>query len=118
MRPDWVSRFYAAVDAGDGEAALAQMAPDVEVQFGLRELARGHEAVARTLAAVHAPLAGVRHEFRNVWGEGDTAICEFRAHYTLRRGGELTLPSLTVLEHGPDGITAMRVYIDEGPLHR
>jgi ketosteroid isomerase-like protein len=118
MIPGWVSRFYAAVDAGDGETALAQMAPDVEVQFGLRKLARGREAVGRTLAAVHAPLAGVRHEFRNVWTHEDVAICEFRAHYTLRRGGELTLPSLTVLERGPDGIAAMRVYIDEGPLHR
>ena len=29
----------------------------------------------------------------------------------------MTLPSLTVLEHGPQGIAAMRVYIDEGPLH-
>jgi ketosteroid isomerase-like protein len=117
MPPDWVKRFYDAVDAGDGEAALGQMAPDVEVQFGARELARGREAVARTLAAVHAPLAAVRHEFRNVWTDGDTAICEFRAHYTLRRGGEMTLPSLTVLEHSEQGIAAMRVYIDESPLH-
>jgi ketosteroid isomerase-like protein len=117
MPPDWVSRFYAAVDAGDGEAVLAQMAPDVEVQFGLRELARRRDAVARTLAAVHAPLAAVRHEFRNVWTQGDVTICEFRAHYTLRRGGELTLPSLTVLERGKNGIAAMRVYMDEGPLH-
>ena len=117
MPPDWVSRFYAAVDAGDGAAALAQMAPDVEVQFGLRELARGRDAVAQTLAAVHAPLAGVRHEFRNVWTQDEVTICEFRAHYTLRRGGGLTLPSLTVLERGPHGIVALRVYIDESPLH-
>jgi hypothetical protein len=77
---------------------------------------RFDEAWGRTLAAVHAPLAAVRHEFRNVW-TAYTAICEFRAHYTLRRGGEMTLPSLTVLEHGPQGIAAMRVYMDEGPLH-
>jgi hypothetical protein len=66
---------------------------------------------------VHAPLAGVRHEFRNVWTDGDTAICEFRAHYTLLRGGELTLPSLTVLVRSDGGIASMRVYIDESPLH-
>jgi ketosteroid isomerase-like protein len=114
--PEWVQRFYAAVDGGGD--ALAHFAPDIELQFGGRPPVSGRRAVARTLADFHAPLVGVRHEFRNVWSGGeDTAICEFLAHYTLRRGGELTLPSLTVLRRGPEGIAAMRVYMDESPLH-
>jgi ketosteroid isomerase-like protein len=113
--PDWVQRFYAAVDSGAD--ALAHFAPDVEVQFAARPAVVGRAAAGRTLADFHAPLAGVRHELRNVWTpDADTAICEFRAHYTLRRGGELTLPSCTVLRRGADGIASMRVYLDEGPL--
>lgn len=114
--PDWVRRFYADVDAGNVAANVALWAPDFELRFGARAPARGHEEAKRTLAAVHEPFDAVSHRFVNVWERDDTTVCEFEATYALKRGGEITLPTLTVLERRDGKIASMRVYMDEGPL--
>jgi ketosteroid isomerase-like protein len=114
--PDWVRDFYAAVDAGEGPAALAQLAPDVQLQFGSRPAVIGREAAASTLAAVHQNFHRVSHEFRNVWQCQDTVICEFVATYSLHDGTRLPLATLTVLRRSDAQIASMRVYLDEGPL--
>jgi ketosteroid isomerase-like protein len=108
--------MYADVDAGRGDAVVARFAPDVELQFGGRPVVTGPEAASATLRAVHEPFLAVSHEIRSVWEQGDTTILEFRATYALKRGGEVTLPSLTVLHRRDGAIASMRVYLDEAPL--
>jgi ketosteroid isomerase-like protein len=108
--------MYEDVDAGRGDAVVARFAPDIELQFGGRPVVTGPDAARDTLRSVHEPFHSVSHEFRSVWEHGDTTICEFRATYDLKRGGVITLPSLTVLQRRDGAIASMRVYLDEGPL--
>jgi ketosteroid isomerase-like protein len=114
--PDWVRLFYDAVDANDGTRALAQMAPEISLQFGARPAVAGRDAAAATLRAVHAHFERVSHTFRNIWETRSGVICEFVAVYLLHDGSRLPLPTLTVLERADGQITSMRVYIDEGAL--
>jgi ketosteroid isomerase-like protein len=114
--PAWVQSYYADVDAGNVPGVLQRLAPDVELQFGAREVATGRDAAARTLAEVHERFLTVSHEFRNVWEAGNTSICEFIATYRLHDESLLPMPTLAVLQRSGNQIASMRVYLDEGPL--
>jgi ketosteroid isomerase-like protein len=114
--PRWIEDFYGAVDANDGPGALAQMTPDVRLRFTSRPPAQGREAAAATLGDFHRGFVRVSHQIHHVWNDGRTFICEFTATYTLHDGGQLALPSMTVLERDHGAIAGMRVYLDEGPL--
>ena len=114
--PDWLREHYARVDANDFAYVLARFSEDVEVRFGNRPVAVGKQAVRELLAGVHRSFESSRHRFANVWQQGDTTLIQFEVTYTLRDGATVRMGTFTVLVREGGMITAMRVYIDEGPL--
>ena len=71
---DAVSRYCAATEAGDVDAFMATMAPDVEVVSPIsgRMVFRGHDDVRVLLSAVYGTLSGLR--WTRIVGDGESRV--------------------------------------------
>jgi ketosteroid isomerase-like protein len=116
---DWVSDYYADVDALRLDAYVQRHAADASVVFGNNPPAVGHTAIAETVGGLFAALSGMRHEQRNKWfvDGGDTAVVEVLVHYRTKGGAEVAVPAVSLLDRGPDGLVrSLRVHIDMAPV--
>jgi hypothetical protein len=95
---DAVSRYRAATEAGDVDAFMATMAPDVEVVSPIsgRMVFRGEDDVRILLSAVYGTLSGLR--WTKTVGAGDSFVAVGEARVA---GIEMT--DAMVFELAPDG---------------
>ena len=112
----WTASLLARVDAKDSAGFVSFLAPAANFRFANQPAARGHDAIAATVAGFFAAVKGLRHEILRTWSVPDHAICEGRVTYIRHDGSQVTLPFVNVLELRGDLIADYRVYIDATPL--
>jgi ketosteroid isomerase-like protein len=115
--PDWVAAHYRDVDALDADKVAAWFTDDGTVVFANHPPAVGRSAIRTALGGFMSSIRGMKHEFRNVWEIGATAMFEARVTYTCKDGTVVVIPAATVLERRGDKITSCRIYVDHAPLH-
>jgi ketosteroid isomerase-like protein len=115
--PDWVAAHYRDVDALDADKVAAWFTDDGTVVFANHPPAVGRSAIRTALGGFMSSIRGMKHEFRNVWEVGPTAMFEARVTYTCKDGTVVVIPAATVLERRGDKITSCRIYVDHAPLH-
>ncbi len=93
-----MSRYLSASEAGDIDAVMETLAPDVEVVSPIsgRMTFRGHADARRLLTAVYGSLEDLR--WREAVGDGDHRV----ALGDMRVGG-VRMTDAMVLELSPDG---------------
>ena len=92
--------FGAAIEAGDEEAALATLAPDVVFHSpAVHGQYEGKETVAGLLHLVGQVFENFR--YTKEWREGATTILFFEANV-----GDRELQGVDILEEGDDGLIA------------
>ncbi|HET7450146.1 MAG TPA: nuclear transport factor 2 family protein [Gaiellaceae bacterium] len=92
--------FAEAVLAGNHDAALATLAPDVEFRSpAVHKPYRGRDVVAPILGAVATVFENFRYTAE--WRDGQTTILFFEANV-----GDRDLQGIDILEDGPDGQVA------------
>jgi hypothetical protein len=90
--------FGAAVEAGDEEAALATLAPNVVFRSpAVHKPYQGREVVAALLTIVAQTFENFR--YTNEWQDGSTTILFFEANV-----GNRDLQGVDILEEGADGL--------------
>jgi hypothetical protein len=90
--------FGAAIEAGDDEAALATLSPDVVFRSpAVHRPYEGRDTVAALLRLVALTFENFR--YTNEWRDGDTTILFFEANV-----GDRELQGVDILEHGDDGL--------------
>ena len=96
---DAVERYRVASEAGDMEALMAALAPDVEVVSPIsgRMVFRGQEDVRHLLSAVYATLRDLR--WTDAIGDGDRRVLVGET-----RIGPIRMTDAMVFELGPDGL--------------
>lgn len=116
---DWITDYYADVDALRLESYLDRHTDDAEVVFGNNPPAVGRQAIGEAIGGFWSMIGGLRHERRNLWfvDDGATAVLEVLVHYTTKGGAEVSLPCVSLLDRAADGkVRSLRVHIDLAPL--
>lgn len=116
--PDWVEAHYGDVDALDAEKVAAWFTDDGTVVFANHPPAVGRSAIKAAVGGFMSSIRGMKHDFRNVWEVGATAMFEANVTYTRQDGTVVVIPAATVLERRGDKIASCRIYVDHAPLHR
>ena len=95
---DAVSRYRAATEAGDIDAMMETLAPEVEVVSPItgRMVFRGQDDVRILLGAVYGTLAGLR--WTNEMGDGESRVVVGEA-----RIGGIRMTDAMVFDLEPDG---------------
>lgn len=120
IQSDWISHYYADVDAMRVQSFVNRHSEDAVLVFGNNPPIVGKAAISEAMKQFWALIESSYHERRNLWfvDEGDTAIVEWHVHYETKSGRRFTVPSVTVLDRGPDGlVTSLRVHVDLSPLY-
>ena len=90
--------FAVAIEAGDEEAAIATLSPDVVFSSpAVHKPYEGREAVAALLRIVAQAFENFR--YTNEWRDGSTTILFFEANV-----GDRDLQGVDILEAGSDGL--------------
>jgi ketosteroid isomerase-like protein len=120
IQSDWISHYYADVDAMRVQSFVNRHSDDAVLVFGNNPPLVGKAAITEAMKQFWSMLQSSYHERRNLWfvDEGDTAIVEWHVHYETKSGRKFVVPSVTVLDRGPDGlVTSLRVHVDLAPLY-
>ncbi|MEJ2865222.1 nuclear transport factor 2 family protein [Actinomycetospora flava] len=116
---DWITDYYADVDALRLEPFVARHADDAVVIFGNQPPTVGIAAIRDAFEGFWAMIGGMRHEVHNRWDEndGNTAVLEVTTHYTTTGGAHVPLPCVSILDRNAEGkVTSLRIHIDLAPL--
>lgn len=116
---DWITDYYADVDAMRLEPYVAHHAEDAVVIFGNNPPAVGKDAIGAAIGGFWTMIGGMRHEVHHRWdvNDGATAVLEVTTHYTTHGGAHVPLPCVSILDRNPEGqVTSLRIHIDMAPL--
>jgi len=111
----FIDALWHLEETGDAGPIAALHAPDASVSNPLTERAHGGPEGARQFwTAYRSAFATIRSEFRHVLEDEGSALLEWTSDGT-GPSGEVHYGGVSVLEFGPDGLTAFRTYFD--PRH-
>jgi hypothetical protein len=112
----WFVEYYDDVDHMRLDDWIARHTDDVVVTFGNSPAAHGKEEVARNIGGFFSSIGGLKHHFVNDWQVDDTTLLEMNVQYTRLDGGEVTVPSLTILHRDGELVDSIRIFIDLAPV--
>src|ERR1700758_798454 len=110
-------RVFGAFGAHDVSALTGLVTDDGPLRLGNAEPVEGKPAFVEAVTQFIASVAGFRHEFLNIWSDGDALIAEFDVHYTRLDGGKVTLPCCNVFRLRDGLVAEYRSYIDATPVY-
>jgi len=113
---DWLREYYDDVDNMRLEAFVNRHTDDVEVRFANNPPAIGKEQVAQAIGGFWQMIGGMRHEFVNVFTDGDATILEAQVDYARSDGNHVTVPSTAILHRRGQLVDSLRVYLDLAPV--
>jgi ketosteroid isomerase-like protein len=113
---DWLRDYYDDVDNMRLDAFVDRHTDDVVVKFGNNPPAVGKDEVRQAIGYFWTLIGGLRHEFVNVFAEGDTTILEAEIDYTRKDGGHVTVPCTSILHRRGEFVDQLRVYLDLTPV--
>src|SRR6478672_11469066 len=116
---DWITDYYADVDAMRLQSYVDRHTDDAEVIFANNPPAVGKQAIGEATGGFFSMIGSLRHERRNLWfvNDGNTAVLEALVHYTTKGGAQVTVPTVSLLDRAADGrVSSLRIHIDLGPL--
>jgi hypothetical protein len=93
---DHLRKMFGTFDAQDVSALVGFVTDDVRLRLGNAAPVHGKPALVEAVNAFTASVAGFRHEFLNIWSDGDALIAEFDVHYIRLDGGQVTVPCCNV----------------------
>jgi ketosteroid isomerase-like protein len=118
-RIETVRAVLVALDRGDSEAVLAFLTDDVVTFFGNRAPMIGKREFSAFFREIGGLLDAVRHEMHDLWQVAETTdvvVARLTVHYTLRGGGEVSIPCCNVFRLRDDLVAEYRVYLDPTPV--
>ena len=113
---EWIRQYFRTVDDMNLEGYLAQHTDDVRFRFGNGPTTTGKDAIREGLTQLWGSIAGLRHDFVQVWDTGDAGISEAVTVYTRKDGSQVGIPVTTILRKRGELVSDIRIYIDLAPL--
>ena len=113
---DWLTEYYEDVDNMRLDAFINRHTDDVVVKFANNPPAVGKAEVAQAIGGFFEMIAGMKHNFVNVYTDGDSTIVEAEIDYARTDGGHVTVPSTTILHRRAELVDQLRIYLDLAPV--
>jgi ketosteroid isomerase-like protein len=113
---DWVKHYYSVVDSMNAEEFTALHTEDVRLRFGNAEAVVGRDTVVQGIVDFWGAIKGLRHNFVQMWDEGDIEIVEALIDYTRHDSKVVTLPCTSILRKRGDLVQDLRIYMDVAPV--
>lgn len=113
---DLVKHYYDVVDAMDIEEFAKLHTEDVRLRFGNAETSVGRDAVVQGIAGFWQSIKGLRHNYVQVWDEGDVKIVELLVDFTRHDDRVVTLPCTSILRTQDGLVKDLRIYMDVSPV--
>jgi ketosteroid isomerase-like protein len=114
---DHLRRMFGTFDAQDVPRLAGFVTEDVRLRLGNAEPVPGKPAFIEAVNAFTASVEGFRHEFQNIWSDGDVLIAEFDVHYTRLAAREVIVPCCNVFRLRDGLVAGYRSYIDATPVY-
>lgn len=111
-----LANYYDDLDQGRTDSLVARHTDGVVVKIGNAPSIVGKEALREGLVEFVASFKAVRHDFVNVFSDGDHAIIEVDVTYTRLDGASITVPAASFLGFREGLVDSLRVYIDMAPV--
>jgi ketosteroid isomerase-like protein len=111
-------KFYEAVDAMDFDAWRAFLHPDASMRVGNYPVISGQENLEQLVSGVWTSWKLLKHNFENVWEEGDTTIVEAMVDHILADDTEVTTPCVTIIQWKDGKLLRHRAFEDLRPLEQ
>ena len=115
--PDWVTAFYAAVDARQPEAMGPLLAERCKFRVANNPVVTGREQVVQANREVLGHFASIAHDIVEVQTSAGRTYVESYVAYGMPDGSNYLLPVMTVFEREADKIAEVVIYADLSPLH-
>lgn len=109
---EWIESTYAALDAKDVDAFVAQLTPGATVQFGNGAPVAGRVAIRDAFSEFFEAIDTLSHAFTSQLRVDDTLIIEEIVTFTRRDGTTVMIPAATVCELSEGKADRMQTYID------
>ena len=118
MTKEWVEKYFQTIDSLDPDALIAYYGPNATFRFANQDAWVGHDALRAGLEKFYGSIQAMHHEEQGVWiaPDGNSAVFEAYAHFTLPDGREVVLPAVSVLRAENDVIQDFRFVMDAAPL--
>jgi hypothetical protein len=113
----WFSDLYASIDAMRLDEFAAGLAPDAKVVFGNNPPLNGRQAAKEGVAHFFSTIDGIKHHVLNVAEDNGLTFLEANVEYLRKDGKTVTVPSVSILERDKGLVTALRIYVDVGPVY-
>ncbi len=104
---DWVTDYYADVDALRLEPFVARHAEDAVVTFGNQPPTVGIAAIHDAFEGFWSMIGGMRHEVHHRWDENDGATVILEVTTTIRpRAAPTCRCRVSILDRTPQGLVS------------
>lgn len=113
---DWLRDYYDDVDNMRMPEYINHHTDDVVVKFANNPPAVGKAEVEQSLGHFWEMIAGLKHNFVNVYTDGDTTVLEADIDYGRKDGGHVTVPCTTILHRQGELVDQVRIYLDLAPV--
>ena len=114
MTEEIVTRFFAAIEAGDIETVRAMYAPDCLIWHNDDLLEQPVEDNLKVLAGLHRAVSGLRYDVVRRAVTGDGVIQQHVLRGSLPNGAEVALHAAMYLQVRDGHITRIEEYLDSG----
>src|ERR1700692_1622820 len=105
-----------AVDMSHLDTIEALTAPDVHFRFGNADPTDTRSELVAAAQSFRAAIAGIHHEFVDIWEVGYGAVVAILdVHYRRLDGRELNLPCCNVFRVSDGLVRDYRIYMDVNP---
>jgi ketosteroid isomerase-like protein len=113
---DWVSEYFADVDAMRLDEFIDRHTDDVVVTFANNPPAIGKDQVREAIGGFWGTIDGLSHDIKQRWDAGDTTALESDVTYTRKDGGVVTVPVASFLHRSGDKVDRLTFYLDLTPV--
>jgi hypothetical protein len=114
----WLQNKYLAADSMHEDRYGAFIADDCELHFANNPVAKGKAALLHGISLFWATIAGMNHNFQNVFGSDHYVILEALVDYTRKDTKVVHVPAVTIIERNAQGLCSnIRIFIDVSPVY-
>ncbi|MEZ0494107.1 nuclear transport factor 2 family protein [Kineococcus sp. TBRC 1896] len=114
---DFLTGYFAAMEAKDLTALRGYYAPDITLTFANAPTVHGRDVVLAQMSTLLDKVTTLAHPLINVWQEEDgVVVFEVASVWRFPDGVEETINACSIFTIAEGRFTDQRIYVDNSPI--